>query len=164
LTIILHFIHVNSDVESQNWHWSDSYTLYVLPHSPFHIFKWFQSITLIITIIHHTAQLHGKWRCVRKDGDFHRMSYFWSIWQAYCLSCLLLLARFWRWFLAPIVDSIDTWWSWQQFLVTNFPWKDVTVRKLSKSSFPKIKACKLLFLFFFFNFSISNMPKFYTMD
>ena len=164
LAVILHFIHVNSDFESPNWHWSGSDTLYVLLHSPIHIFTWFQPTKLSMTIIHHTTRLHGKWRCLRKDGDFHRMSSFWSIWPVYGLSCLMLLARFWRLIFAPIVDSIDNWWSWQQFLVTNFPWKAVIVRKLSKSSYSKINTCKLLFLFFFFHILISNMTKRYTMD
>jgi hypothetical protein len=117
--IILHFFLVNSDFESQNWHRFYSDTLYVPPHSPFHILKWMQLIKLIMTIIHHTAWLHGMWRCVRKDGYFLRMSHFWPICKVSGLSYLLLLTPFWRWFLASIVDQMDNWWLLQQFLVTN---------------------------------------------
>ena len=89
-TIVLHFVLVISDIISTNLQRCWCNTFNALLHSLIVFLPWKPYSWLTMTIMHHIEWSHSHWIRVRKDGDDHRKSYFWSISQVYGLKCLSL--------------------------------------------------------------------------
>ena len=120
---------------------------------PWKHYSWFT-----MTIMHHIAWGYITWICVRKVGDDHRKSSFWSVYQVYGLSFLLLLIAIWRWILTSIVDEIDNWLLLQQVLVTNYRGNMVPYGNCRKVHLQKETQINWVF-FFHFNFATTNTTK-----
>jgi hypothetical protein len=119
---------------------------------------WKHYILHTIDNMHQVPWLRGQWRCLRKDSEHHRKSFFWYINHLYGLSSLLLLTQLWRRFHDDKTHKTDPRWSLQQIIVT-YDRGNILPRGNCRISISQNKYKKLFGFFFFFSFSISNTIK-----